>query len=114
MNSIKLALPYIKHVHIHDCFGTPKVSSEEVDINLIQFRIGDLHMSIGWGGIPYVKVFHILKNYNRVLCLELKPRYKKFYKYSLERVIELIDSTKNNHKFKKISPFSKRNHLENR
>jgi len=45
-----------------------------------------------------------------VLCLELNPRYKKFYKYSLERVKEFIESTKNNHKFKKISPFSKHHH----
>ena len=107
LDSIKLALPYIKHVHIHDCFGKPKVSYEKQDINLIQFGIGDLHMPIGWGEIPYDKIFHILKNYNGVLCLELKPRYKRFYRYSLERVKELVESTSNNHKLKKISPFSK-------
>jgi len=107
LDSIKLALPYIKHVHIHDCFGKPKLSYEEQDINLIQFGIGDLHMPVGWGEIPYDKIFRLLKNYNGVLCLELKPRYKRFYKYSLERVKELIESTGNNHKLKKISPFSK-------
>jgi len=107
LDSIRLALPYIKHVHIHDCFGKPKVSYEEQDINLIQFGIGDLHMPVGWGEIPYDKIFRLLKNYNGVLCLELKPRYKKFYKYSLERVKELIESTSNNYKLKKISPFSK-------
>jgi len=110
LDSIKLALPYIKHIHIHDSFGKPKVSYEEQDINLIQFGIGDLHMPLGWGEIPYNKIFRILKNYNGVLCLELKPRYKKFYKYSLEMVKELIESTSNNHKLKKISPFSKHNH----
>jgi len=107
LDSIRLALPYIKHVHIHDCFGKPKVSYEEQDINLIQFGIGDLHMPVGWGEIPYDKIFRLLKNYNGILCLELKPRYKKFYKYSLERVKELIESTSNNYKLKKISPFSK-------
>jgi len=107
LDSIKLALPYIKHVHIHDCFGKPKQSYEEQDINLIQFGIGDLHMPVGWGEIPYDKIFRILKNYNGVLCLELKPRFKRFYKYSLERVKELTESTSNNHKLKKISPFFK-------
>jgi sugar phosphate isomerase/epimerase len=107
LDSVKLALPYIKHVHIHDCFGKPKVSYEEQDINLIQFGIGDLHMPLGWGEIPYNKIFRLLNNYDGVLCLELKPRYKKFYKYSLQRVKELIESTSNNHKLKKISPFSK-------
>lgn len=114
LDSIKLALPYIKHVHIHDCFGKPKVSPENQDINLIQFGIGDMHMPVGWGEIPYDKIFRILKNYNGVLCLELKPRYKKFYKYSSERVKELIESTKNNHKLKKISPFSKYHNLKSR
>ncbi|MBE3035653.1 MAG: sugar phosphate isomerase/epimerase [Candidatus Atribacteria bacterium] len=107
LDSIKLALPYIKHLHIHDCFGKPKVSPENRDIDLIQFGIGDMHMPVGWGEIPYDKIFRLFKNYNGVLCLELKPRYKKFYKYSLQRVKELIESTGNNHKLKKISPFSK-------
>jgi sugar phosphate isomerase/epimerase len=107
LDSIKLALPYIKHAHIHDCFGKSQQSYEERDINLIQFGIGDMHMPFGWGEIPYQKIFPLLKNYNGVLCLELKPRYKKFYKYSLERVKELIESTSNNHKLKKASPFSK-------
>ena len=107
LDSIKFALPYIKHVHIHDCFGKPKISYEEQDINLIQFGIGDMHMPVGWGEIPYDKIFRLLKNYNGVLCLELKPRYKKFYKYSLQRVNELIESISNNYQLKKISPFSK-------
>ena len=110
LDSIKLALPYIKHVHIHDNFGKPKVSYEEQDINLIQFGIGDLHMPVGWGVIPYNKIFRLLKNYDGVLCLELKPRYKKFYKYSLQKLEELVESTNNNHKLKEISPFSKNSH----
>lgn len=28
LDSIKLALPHIKHLHIHDCFGKPKTSPE--------------------------------------------------------------------------------------
>ena len=107
LDSIKLALPYIKHVHIHDSFGKPKMSQQEQDINLIQFGIGDLHMPVGWGEIPYNKIFQILKKYQGVLCLELKPRYKRFYKYTLQIVHELIKSTNNEQKFKDISPFSK-------
>lgn len=107
LDSIKLAIPYIKHLHIHDCFGKTKVSPESRDIDLIQFGIGDMHMPVGWGEIPYDKIFPLLKNYNGVLCLELKPRYKKFYKYSLEKVKELVENTSNNYKLKKASPFSK-------
>jgi len=42
--------------------------------------------------------------------LELKPRYKKFYKYSLQKLEELVEGTNNNHKLKEISPFSKNSH----
>ena len=42
--------------------------------------------------------------------LELKPRYKKFYKYSLQKLEEFVESTNNNHKLKEISPFSKHHH----
>ncbi|MCJ7656475.1 MAG: sugar phosphate isomerase/epimerase [Candidatus Atribacteria bacterium] len=107
LDSIKLALPYIKHLHIHDCFGKSKVSPENRDIDIIQFGIGDMHMPVGWGEIPYDKIFRLLKNYGGVLCLELKPRYKKFFKYSLQRVNELIESTSNKQKLKKVSPFAK-------
>jgi len=109
LDSIKLALPHIKHLHIHDCFGKSKIFPENRDINLIQFGIGDMHMPVGWGEIPYDKIFRLLKNYNGVLCLELKPRYKKFYKYSLERVKELIESASHNQQLKKVSPFDKYN-----
>ncbi len=106
LDSVKLALPYLKHIHIHDCFGKPKISNEDVDINLIQFGIGDLHMPMGWGEIPYDKIFPLLVNYHGVICLELKPRYKRFYQYSLQLVKELTESVKSNHKIKKRSPFS--------
>jgi sugar phosphate isomerase/epimerase len=67
-------------------------------------------MPVGWGSIPYDKIFRILKNYNGVLGLELKPRYKKFFTYSLQRVKELIEGTNNTHKLEKISPFSKQHY----
>lgn len=111
IDSVKLALPYLKHIHIHDCFGKPKISEEDVDIDLIQFGIGDLHMPLGWGEIPYDRVFPLLENYQGILCLELKPRYKRFYQYSFQLLKELIESVKGNHKIRKKSPFSRYNPL---
>ncbi|GAB4115415.1 MAG: TIM barrel protein [Candidatus Caldatribacteriota bacterium] len=105
LDSIKLALPYLKHIHIHDCFGKPKITQDDVDINLIQFGIGDLHMPIGWGEIPYEKVFPLIKSYKGILCLELKPRYKRFFHYSLQVLRELVENGENNHKINKKSPF---------
>lgn len=106
LDSVKLALPYLRHIHVHDCFGKPKISEEDIDINLIQFGIGDLHMPIGWGEIPYDKIFPLLGNYSGVIILELKPRYKRFFKYNLEMVKELLKSRRVNYKLKKKSLFS--------
>lgn len=50
-----------------------------------------MHLPVGWGEIPCDKIFPILKYYNGVLFLELKPRYNNFFIYSLTKVKELID-----------------------
>ncbi len=90
IDAIQSALPYIRHVHIHDCFGKVSLFDEQRDIDLIPFGKGDMHMPIGWGEIPYDEIFGLLKNYDGVICLELKPRYKNYFADSLQKVKELI------------------------
>ena len=90
LDSIKSALPYIKHVHLHDCFGKFNSTNEEKDIDLIPFGLGDMHMPLGWGEIPIDGIFRLLRNYDGIICLELKPRYKKFYAHSLQMIKEFM------------------------
>jgi sugar phosphate isomerase/epimerase len=56
LESIELARPLIKDVHIHDDFGKP-AGLDRRQIMLLSQGKGDLHMPIGWGEIPYREVF---------------------------------------------------------
>ena len=37
--------------------------------------IGDLHLPIGWGNIPYEDVFRIMAGYDGIYILELQERF---------------------------------------
>jgi len=88
-DSIELAKPLIKHVHIHDNFGRP-AGVDRRQIALISEGKGDLHMPIGWGGIPYREVFSRLKGYEGVVLLELSPRYSPHFKEVLQETRRLL------------------------
>ena len=77
LESIELARPLIKHVHIHDDFGK-LAGLDRRQINILSQGKGDLHMPIGWGEIPYREVFSRLNGYEGVLMLELEPRYMPY------------------------------------
>ena len=88
-DAIELARPLIKHVHIHDNFGRP-AGVDRRPIALISEGKGDLHMPIGWGGIPYREVFSRLKGYQGVVLLELKPRYTPYLEDALQETRRLL------------------------
>ena len=89
LESIELARPLIKHVHVHDDFGRP-AGVDRRQIALISQGKGDLHMPIGWGEIPYREVFPRLKGYDGVVLLELKPRYRPYLKEALQDTRKLL------------------------
>ncbi len=78
--SIKEALPYLKHIHIHDNFGRANMTSQDTPyINRLPFGEGDLHMPPGMGKIPYEKIFLLLREYKGIAMAEIDPRYEPFY-----------------------------------
>ncbi len=89
LDSIELARPFIKHVHVHDDFGRP-AGVDRRQIVLISQGKGDLHMPIGWGEIPYREVFSRLKGYEGVVLLELKPRYRPYLEEALQETRRLL------------------------
>jgi sugar phosphate isomerase/epimerase len=90
LESIELARPLIKHVHIHDDFGKP-AGLDRRQIMLLSQGKGDLHMPIGWGEIPYREVFSRLDGYEGVLMLELEPRYMPYYAEVLQDTRRLAE-----------------------
>jgi len=91
LTSIKEALPYLKHVHMHDNFGRANVTSHNGSyINQLPFGDGDLHMPPGMGGIPYEKIFPLIREYKGIAMMEIEPRYRHLYGKALERFQELL------------------------
>lgn len=100
LESVKKALPYLKHVHIHDNFGrlTPYFVNDPLNdsyIDRLPFGEGDLHMPPGMGKIPYGTIVSLIKDYNGVALMEIKPRYKDFYPEALKTIKEVFEKSKN-------------------
>jgi sugar phosphate isomerase/epimerase len=87
LDFVKMALPYLKHIHIHDNFG---IFSGEKDQEsnyrfLLPYGIGDLHMPPGMGRIPYNKVSPLLKDYKGIDMMEIRYRYQEMFPEILEQ-----------------------------
>jgi len=75
LRSIQLAKPYIRHAHVNDNFGKGKPESAPPYIEAMPLGIGDLHLPIGWGTIPYEDVFRVMARYDDIYILELQERF---------------------------------------
>jgi len=78
--SVEHAKPWIEHIHIHDNFGLhlegdPKFGYQIPYIFKLPYGIGDLHLPVGWGKIPFESVFKLFDDYRHVWLVELNPRY---------------------------------------
>lgn len=93
LESVRLAKPYIRHIHVHDNFGR----FEELRLagydqyKLIQYRRllalgkGDLHLPPGWGIVPLDQAFELLENYEGIFMLEYyHQRYRPWAREILE------------------------------
>lgn len=90
--SIKEALPYLKHIHIHDNFGRANMTSQDASyINRLPFGEGDLHMPPGMGRIPYEKIFPLIREYKGIAMAEIYPRYEPFYGGIVKRLYKYIE-----------------------
>lgn len=84
LDAVKEAAPYIKHVHLHDNFGNPSTSLERKQAEMMASGRGDLHLPIGWGEIPIVSVFALLRDNEIIFVHEIRPRYQNYAKQALE------------------------------
>lgn len=92
LTSIKEALPYLKHIHIHDNFGRANITPPGTTyINRLPFGEGDLHMPPGMGTIPYEKIFPLLREYKGIATAEIDPRYEPFYGGIVKRLYKYIE-----------------------
>ena len=61
----------------------------------ITYGQGDIHLPLGWGNIPFEKIFSTLKLKKDILFnFELTHRYKKYYSQNVEKAKKLISLIK--------------------
>jgi len=50
---VKAFAPVAGHLHVHDSFGRPKLAKTASASEDLAFGLGDLHLPLGWGDIPW-------------------------------------------------------------
>lgn len=53
MSEARALAPFAKHLHLHDSFGRPKDFWTYTLTEDLAFGVGDLHLPLGWGSIPW-------------------------------------------------------------
>jgi len=79
LSGVRLAAPWICHVHFHDNFGRLDDWADSLRERLL-FGEADSHIPPGWGKIPLTDVLSILNQagYNGWLVCELRSRYSEY------------------------------------
>jgi len=94
LRPIQMAKPFIRHAHVNDNFGKGKPESAPPYIEAMPMGIGDLHLPVGWGIIPYKDVFKLMAGYTGIYILELQERFVEdgpvMLKEALKDLRELI------------------------
>ncbi|MFF2482816.1 sugar phosphate isomerase/epimerase family protein [Paenibacillus sp. NPDC058071] len=79
-DAILAALPYAKHLHVHDNFG--KLKDAGSYMSNLPYGYGDLHLPVGWGSIPYDEVFEWIADYKGIVNMEIEFRLYPHFKES--------------------------------
>ncbi|MEM5584699.1 sugar phosphate isomerase/epimerase family protein [Roseibium sp. AS2] len=65
------------HLHLHDNFGRPDLKTHADEGSRVSMGIGDLHLPMGWGTIPWDKVLPAMKfRAGTYAMIELRGRYR--------------------------------------
>lgn len=84
-SSIKKAEKYINNIHLHDSFGIANNINEKIPyMYKVIYGLDDLHLPLGWGDLPFEKIFSMIKPDFTYITLELEPRHRDEYKESLK------------------------------
>ena len=91
IEQIKTMVPLTRHLHIHDSFGKLKKMDTYMHSEDVTYGQGDIHLPLGWGDIPFEKIFSsIIFNNDIFLNFELSRRYERYFKSNLEIAKKLI------------------------
>ncbi|WP_161486007.1 sugar phosphate isomerase/epimerase family protein [Desulfotomaculum copahuensis] len=89
---VEAVAPYVRHIHLHDNFGRSCASYEKKQCELAASGRGDLHLPIGWGGVPARDILARLGSYRGVITLEMRPRYRAYFGRALGNARALLNA----------------------
>jgi len=91
ISELETLVPYTEHLHVHDSFGKFKNMETYIFPEDITYGQGDIHLPLGWGDIPFEKIFSSLNLKKDIFFnFELTHRYKKYYSQNIEKAKKLI------------------------
>lgn len=68
--------PVAGHLHVHDSFGRPKLAPIWAPSEELAFGLGDLHLPLGWGDIPWDDMLpRLAVHEGTVFMIELPPQF---------------------------------------
>ena len=89
--SCRQAAPLTAHLHLHDSFGRPQTLSGYTRSETIAFGMGDLHLPLGWGSIPWNEVFDDLEVRPKTIAnVELPARFYDVAAECVARAREIV------------------------
>lgn len=89
LEAIREAAPHIRHLHISDNFGRPD-GPFHGPRERNSHGEGDLHLPPGWGDVPLESVFHTLSDFSGPVILELRDRYRPYYREARDMVLRYL------------------------
>ncbi|MCD6448946.1 MAG: sugar phosphate isomerase/epimerase [Thermotogaceae bacterium] len=93
LKAIEKAMPYVVELHVSDTFGSAQELFKDFpDFEgfRLMYGVGDLHLPIGYGEIPFSKISKIIaeKGFSGIVILEINNmvKYAEEYKDSYEKM----------------------------
>ena len=92
IDEIKNMGPLAEHIHMHDSFGILQQTPTYIEAEATSYGFGDLHLPLGWGDIPFAKVFENLQFPENInLNFELSSRYEKYWQQNIIEARQILE-----------------------
>lgn len=95
--ALKAFAPMVNHLHVHDSFGKPPTLKTFTQSERFAYGLGDLHLPLGWGGIPFEAILPELSlRPGTVLIVELPKRWWSEIEDTFEKAVryaEILNAT---------------------
>ena len=92
IDEIKKMAPLSEHIHMHDSFGINKSMWTFMPAEDTSYGQGDLHLPLGWGDIPFEKIFTEIQFPEKLnLNFELFERHLKYFNENIKEAKRLLE-----------------------